>query len=180
MGRMIIDAATSLDGFWVDVRGRSVFQPGERDGSSPSGRQANVCGAVVMSRRTFELSEDVGWIEDAYAAQTPVFVVTEAPTGVSSGDKADGFQFLATYAAAFSAARLSAGDRAVLVVGEGGALKAALRSGEANEIWLRMLSRTLGQGASLFEDVAVEDYFVSEMETTPDAVHMHLERRLEG
>jgi hypothetical protein len=67
----------------------------------------------------------------------------------------------------------------VLVVGEAGALKAAMRTGEADEIWLRLMSRTLGGGSPLFDDdIPVENYFVSEMETTPDAVHMHLERRL--
>jgi hypothetical protein len=41
------------------------------------------------------------------------------------------------------------------------------------------MSRTLGGGSPLFDDdIPVENYFVSEMETTPDAVHMHLERRL--
>ncbi|EJL25025.1 hypothetical protein PMI02_03345, partial [Novosphingobium sp. AP12] len=72
-----------------------------------------------------------------------------------------------------------AGDRTVLVVGEAGALKAAMRTGKADEIWLRLMSRTLGGGAPLFEDdIPVENYFVSEMETTPEAVHMHLEKRL--
>lgn len=176
MGRMIIDAATSLDGFWADTRGRSVFSPRDLDGSGLSGRLGDVCGAVVMSRRSFELSADTGWIGEAYAAQTPVFVVTDAPHAHQSG-----FRFLATYANAFAAARDAAGERAVLVVGEAGALKAAMGTGEADEIWLRLMSRTLGEGTPLFEDdIPVENYFVSEMETTPDAVHMHLGKRLES
>lgn len=176
MGRMIIDAATSLDGFWADARGQSVVSARDLHGSGLSGRLSDVCGAVVMSRRSFELSEDIGWIGEAYATQTPVFVVTDAaPTTVP------GFRFLATYAAAFADARSAAGDRAVLVVGEAGALKAAMHAGAADEIWLRLTARRLGDGAPLFEEgVPVEDYFVSEMEATPDAVHMHLERRLEG
>jgi dihydrofolate reductase len=174
MARMIIDAATSLDGFWADARGRCVFSPSDLDGAGLSGRLADVCGAVVMSRRSFELSEDTDWIGDAYAAQTPVFVVTDAPPVNGRG-----FRFVDGYAAAFTAAAAAAGDRAVLVVGEAGALKAAMRTGEADEIWLRLMSRTLGGGSPLFDDdIPVENYFVSEMETTPDAVHMHLERRL--
>ncbi|HUD27985.1 MAG TPA: riboflavin biosynthesis protein RibD [Novosphingobium sp.] len=176
MGRMIIDAATSLDGFWADIGGRSVFSARDLDGAGLSGRLPETCGAVVMSRRTFDLSEDTAWIGEAYAAQTPVFVVTDAPP---PGDP-HGFHFVESYALAFAQAKDAAGDRAVLVVGEASALKAAMRTGEADEIWLRMTPRTLGEGTPLFEDdVPVEDYFVSEMETTPEAVHMHLEKRLD-
>jgi dihydrofolate reductase len=178
MGRMIIDAATSLDGFWADARGRSVFSVADLHGSGLSGRLSDVCGAVVMSRRSFELSEDIAWIAEAYAAQTPVFVVTDAPTAAPPVQVAGDFRFVEAYVVAFAAAREAAGDRAVLVVGEAGALKAAMHAGAADEIWLRMLSRTLGHGTPLFEDIPVERYFVSEMETTPEAVHMHLERRL--
>jgi dihydrofolate reductase len=174
MARMIIDAATSRDGFWADTLGRSVLSPRDLDGAGLSGCLSGVCAAVVMSRRSFELSEDTGWIGEAYAAQTPVFVVTDDPPAQQRG-----FAFLDSYARAFAAAKAAAGDGAVLVVGEAGALKAAMRAGEADEIWLRLMSRTLGGGATLFEeDIPVENYFVSEMETTPEAVHMHLERRL--
>jgi len=174
MSRMIIDAATSLDGFWADVGGASVFRSADLHGSGLSGRLPEVCGAVVMSRRSFELSEDTDWIGDAYAAQTPVFIVTD--TLVANAPH--GFRFLDSYSAAFAAAKATAGDRAVLVVGETGAMKAALGSGEADEIWLRMTPRTLGGGAPLFDDdVPVENYFVSEMETSAEAVHMHLEKR---
>lgn len=176
MGRLIVDAAASLDGYWADARGKSVFSAKDLSGSGLSGRMEDVCGAVVMSRRSFELSEDTDWIAEAYAAQTPVFVVTKEPPAQPPRGP---FQFIATYAGAFAAARAAAGDKAVLVVGEAGAIRAAMRTGEAHDIWLRVVSCTLGQGAPLFEEgIPVENYFVSEMETTPDAVHMHLEKRL--
>jgi len=176
MGRMIIDAATSLDGFWADARGHSVFRAEDLQGSGLSGRLSDVCGAVVMSRRSFEIGEDTSWIGAAYAAHTPVFVVTDAvPAPIA------GFRFFDSYGAAFAGAKAAAGERAVLVVGEAGALRATMRAGEAHEIWLRLSARTLGEGAPLFEDdVAIGDYFVSEMETTSDAVHIHLERRCDG
>ncbi|KMS50833.1 riboflavin biosynthesis protein RibD [Novosphingobium barchaimii LL02] len=179
MGRMIIDAATSLDGFWADARGRSVMRASDLHGSGLSGRLGDVCGAVVMSRRSFDLSGDPSWIGEAYAAQTPVFVVTDTPIASVPANGPPGLRFLGSYADAFAAARQAADDRAVLVVGEASALKAAMRTGEADEIWLRMTARTLGRGSALFEDgIPVENYFVSEMETTSDAVHMHLEKRI--
>lgn len=177
MSRLVIDAAASLDGFWADARGRSVLSPGDLHGSGLSGRLADACGAVVMSRRSFDISGDTGWIGEAYAAQTPVFVVgEEVPVQAMRG-----FRFLDTYSAAFAEAKAAAGERVVLVVGEAGALKAAMGTGEAHDIWLRLMARRLGDGAPLFEDgIPVENYFVSEMETTPDAVHMHLELRLDA
>ncbi len=176
---MIIDAATSLDGFWADSRGRCVMRIADLQGSGLSGRLGGVCGAVVMSRRSFDLSGDPSWIGEAYAAQTPVFVVTDTPIASVPASGPPGLRFLGSYAAAFAEAREAADGRAVLVVGEAGALKAAMGTGEADEIWLRMTPRTLGCGSALFEDdIPVENYFVSEMETTPDAVHMHLEKRV--
>lgn len=178
MGRLIVDAASSLDGFWADARGRSVVSAADLHGSGLSGRLDEVCGAVVMSRRSFELSADTGWIEEAYPAKTPVFVVTDAPSAIPAQGV---FHFMTNYTAAFAAAQEAAGDKAVLVVGEGGAMRAALGSSDADEIWLRVVSRTLGNGAPLFEDdIPVENYFVSELDTTADAVHMHLARRLDA
>lgn len=177
MGRLIVDAASSLDGFWADAGGRSVVGIGDLHGSGLSGKLDSACGAVVMSRRSFEQSDDTGWIEDAYSGIAPVFVVTDAPLAVPARGQ---FHFLPTYAEAFAAAQRAAGDSAVLVVGEAGAMRAALRSGEADEIWLRVMSRALGHGAALFEDgIPVDNYFVSALDTTADAVHMHLERRLD-
>lgn len=174
MGRMIIDAAASLDGFWADAGGKRVFSEKDLQGSGLSGRLSGVCGAVVMSRRSFESSDDKGWIAEAYAGQTPIFVVTD-----DLANDANRIRFVSSYAEAFAQAAQVAGEAAVLVVGEAGALKAAMRTGDADEIWLRLMLRTLGGGASLFEDgIPVADYFVSEMETGPDAVHMHLEKRL--
>ncbi|MFC6622395.1 dihydrofolate reductase family protein [Novosphingobium panipatense] len=178
MGRLIVDAASSLDGFWADAGGRNVLSTADLDGSGLSGRLEMACGAIVMSRRSYELPGDVGWMAEAYPPGTPVFVVSETAPAAPSGDN---FRFMPDYAAAFAAAQDAAGDRPVLVVGEAGAMGAALGSGQADAIWLRVLSRTLGRGAPLFEEGApVQNYFVAELETTPEAVHMLLERRLQA
>lgn len=178
MGRLIVDAATSMDGFWADADGQSVLplkniRDARLSSPSPAG-----CGAVVMSQRSLESSAYVGRAVQAYAAHVPVFVVGDDMATAGHGKRR--IRFVETYPAAFAAARAEAGDKAVLVLGEAGALGAALQSGEADEIWLRVVSRTLGAGAPLFDDGApVDGYFVSEMETTPDTVHLHLERRLD-
>lgn len=174
MGRLIVDAATSLDGFWADARGRTLFSSG-----NPVGADLSACGAVVMSARAFQLVSDAEWIAGADAAAVAVFVVADRPARAQSEGRA--VRFTESYATAFKAARDVAGERAVLVMGESGAMRAALRDGKAEDVWLHVLSRTLGQGAPLFDDeVPVDNYFVSEMETTAEGVHMHLERRLDA
>ncbi|MGF7155219.1 dihydrofolate reductase family protein [Novosphingobium gossypii] len=175
MGRLIVDAASSLDGYWADARGRSVLRNAELHGAGLSGMLNSACGAVVMGRRALGLSDDADWIAEAYPPGTPIFVVADSPSEFLPSATV---RFVGTYAQAFAEAQAAAGDRAVLVVGEAGAIKAALRSGEAAEIWLRVVSRTLGRGDPLFDDgIPVENYFVSGLDTTADAVHMHLERR---
>ena len=168
MSRLIIDAATSLDGFWADARGRSVLPVDRVRGH---GLIRN-CGAVVMSERSYR---SAGALARSGETQPALFVVAEA----RPRDDLPGIRFVKTFAAAFAAAREAAGEKAVLVIGETSAVTAALRSGEADEMWLHVVSRTLGEGVPLFEEQArVDDYFVSEMETTSGAVRMHLERRL--
>lgn len=176
MGRLIVDAASSLDGYWADVRGRNVFDASELQGAGLSGRVSGRYGAVVMSRRSFESSANSDWIAEAYPAETPIFVVSDQVLAFSGQRQV---RVMRAYSEAFRAAQIAAGDGAVLVVGDAGAVEAAMGSGQGAEIWLRMVSRTLGKGTPLFEDgLPVDKYFVSEMDATGDAVHMHLERRV--
>lgn len=175
MGRLIVDAASSLDGYWADAGGKSVLRSEELQGAGLSGMLNSECGAVVMDRRALHSTGDKDWVTDAYPSGTPIFVVTDRPL---EQPPSNCVRFVSSYAQAFSAAQSAAGHRPVLVVGEGGAMEAALRSGDASDIWLRVVSRTLGRGHPLFDDgIPVENYFVSELDTTADAVHMHLERR---
>lgn len=170
MSRMIIAAAVSLDGFWADSGGRTVL-PVERFRND---RITPRCGAVVMGEGAYRAG-GVSALAGTGHLRPPLFVVSEAPPP----EAPPGISFMPTFAAAFAAAREAAGAKAVLVLGEASTVTAALRSGEADEMWLQVVSRTLGQGAPLFDDqVRVDDYFVSEMEATSGAVHMHLERRL--
>ena len=136
MGRMIIDAATSLDGFWADARGNSVLSAEEmhRSGMLPSLK--DVCGAVVMSRRSFDMVRSPDWFAENYELQVPIFVVTELPPERQPRENARlTFHFVATFAEAFEQAERAAGDKAVLAVGEATTVQAALLSGAADEMW---------------------------------------------
>ncbi|MFC0204096.1 riboflavin biosynthesis protein RibD [Novosphingobium soli] len=182
MGRMIVDATTSLDGFWADARGRSVLPAEERGASGLPESFEQACGALVMSGACLDAGAHAGGIERAHDSRVPVFVVDERrPPRTRSEAAPAPVHFVESYPAAFRAARAAAGDKAVLVLGEARSLEAALGTGEADEILLRVVSRTVGAGAPLFTaDIPVENYYVARMETTTVAVHMHLERRLDG
>ncbi|WP_395331063.1 dihydrofolate reductase family protein [Novosphingobium sp. BL-8H] len=179
MGRMIVEAATSIDGYWTDADGVTIFPVDDARRAQMVARLADTCGAVVMSAKAFAAGGDPDWYADNYELQVPIFVVTDhAPVPAPRENARLHFHFHGDFASAFSAAQKVAGDKAVLVIGGARTVSAALSTGKADEIWLRVMSRALGRGAPLFDDdMPFEDYFVSEMENTPSAVHMRLERR---
>lgn len=179
MGRMIIDAVTSLDGFCADARGKSVFPVENMHGSGMIASLVDMCGAVVMSRHTFDMVEDPDWFADNYELQVPIFVVTDAP--LRRYPKENGllsFHFVFGFAPAFELAQKAAGDKAVLAIGGPAMVRAALLSGKADEMWLRIVDCSTGGGTPLFgPGLPGKDFFVSALETTPDSVQMKLQRR---
>lgn len=179
MGRMIIDAASSLDGFCADSRGKSVFPVAEIHRSEPLASPTDVCGAVVMSRHSFETVHDPDWFADNYELQVPIFIVTETPPEChpKENDRLS-FHFVSSFLDAFRDAEAAAGERAVLVIGGAGTVRAALLSGMADEMWLRIVARSTGGGTPLFSPgLPGKDFYVSALETTRGAVHMKLQRR---
>ncbi|QSR19749.1 dihydrofolate reductase family protein [Novosphingobium sp. KA1] len=182
MGRMIVEAATSIDGYWVDAEGVSVFPIDAQRRARMVARLSQSCGAVVMSAKAFAAAGEPDWYADNYELQVPIFVVTErVPVPAPRENARLRFHFLPDFASALAAAECEAGDKAVLVIGGARTVTAALSTGRTDEIWLHVMARTLGRGAPLFdEDMPFADYFVSEMENTPSAVHMRLERRCQA
>jgi dihydrofolate reductase len=176
---MIIDAATSMDGFWADARGESVFPVEEMHRGAMLAPLIAACGAVVMSRRSFELVRNPDWFADNYELQVPIFVVTDDPPERHPKENADlQFYFVEDFQEAFEQAELAAGEKAVLALGEASTVQAALLSGKADELWLRVVARATGGGTPLFSPGNPgKEFFVSEMETTAAGVCMKLERR---
>jgi dihydrofolate reductase len=179
MGRMIIDAVTSLDGFCADSRGKSVFPVENMHRSGMVASLVDMCGAVVMSRRSFESVSDPDWFADNYELQAPIFVVTDAPPHRHPRENDHlAFHFVSGFPEAFELAKKAAGEKAVLAIGEPSTVQAALLSGMADEMWLRFVPRATGGGTPLFgPGLPGKDFFVSAMETTPDSVQMRLQRR---
>jgi len=178
MGRVLIDAAMSLDGFWADAAGQSVFPVDEMHESGLIEPIARRCGAVVMSRRSFEMADDPDWYADNYELQVPIFVVTDdPPKKTPKGNDRLSFEFVADFATALTRARLAALPLDVVVIGEASAVQSALSSGAADEIYLRIVSRETGGGTPLFVPGMPDDRFhAREIVETPGAVHLHLQR----
>ncbi|HKT86626.1 MAG TPA: riboflavin biosynthesis protein RibD [Novosphingobium sp.] len=179
MGRMIIDAVTSLDGFCADARGESVFSVENMHQPGMIASLVDMCGAVVMSRHTFDMVEDPDWFADNYELQVPIFVVTAAPPRRSpkENDRLT-FHFVASFPQAMELAQKAAGDKAVVAIGGPRMVQAALLSGLADEMWLRIVDRPTGGGTPLFgPGLPGKDFFVSALETTQDSVQMKLQRR---
>lgn len=176
---MIIDAATSQDGFCEDARGESVFPVEEMHLSEMPISLIDACGAVVMSRRSFERIEDPDWFADNCELQAPIFVVTEAPPArhPKENDRLE-FHFVSSFPDAFQQAERAAGEKAVLAIGEASTVEAALLSGMADEMWLRIVARSTGGGTPLFgPGLPGKDFYVSALDTTPGTVIMKLQRR---
>ncbi|AIT79539.1 dihydrofolate reductase family protein [Novosphingobium pentaromativorans] len=182
MGRMIIDAATSMDGFCADARGQSIIPIEALNRADLRQPLVSACGAVVMSRRSFDTVTDPDWFADNYELQVPIFVVSDdsPPARYPKENERLRFHFLDTFTEAFERAEQAAGEKAVLAIGEASTVQAALLSGMADEMWLRVIAKETGGGTPLFgPGKPGKEFFVSAVETTPGAVHMKLERRVE-
>jgi dihydrofolate reductase len=179
MTKLVIDAAMSIDGFWADEAWNSVFPVDEMHDAGLVEELTSRTGAVIMSRRSFEMADDPDWYACNYEHQGPIHVVTDAPP--QRHPKEDGgltFTFVPTFAEALQRARAAAGAKDVMVIGEKSMVEAALLSGEVDEIYLRLVARTVGAGTRLIDTPGIipQDYRINAVRQTEHVVHIHLVR----
>jgi dihydrofolate reductase len=139
-------------------------------------------GAVVMGRRLFDVvdgpqgwNEEVGYGYDQnQSAAPPCFVVThEPPAKVRLGDR---FRFVTGgVGAAIEAARASAGERDVVVMGGANVVDQCLAEGLADELWIHLSPLVLGGGTRLFELVGRLTLVQREVTESPRATHLRYE-----
>jgi dihydrofolate reductase len=183
MARVFIDAAMSLDGFWADRDGRSVFPLDDLHSSGMLKTLVDRTGAVVMSRRSFEMASDPDWFAGNYELQVPIHVITAHPP--ARHPKEGGgvtFAFHDSFADALAGARNAAGGRDVAIIGERSAVEAAIAAGAVDEMYLRIVPRICGSGEPLMRDLdGVRRVFdISNVSTTAHAVHIHLATNRDG
>lgn len=179
MTKIILDTAMTIDGFWADGEGSSVFPISEMHESGLIVPLIERTGAAVMSRRSFEMAGDPDWYADNYELQVPIFVVTDRPP--ARAPRTNGrisFRFVASFREALAAAREASEGRDVLVVGEASAVRATLEEQAVDELYLRIVPHLLGAGITLFgDDQRPQEFRMIGAATTATAVHLHFGRR---
>lgn len=175
----VLDVAMTVDGYWADASGSSVFPIDEMHAAGLVTPLVERAGAAVMSRRSFEMVDDPDWYADNYELQVPLFVVTDSAPGRQPKENGNlKFEFVDRFEDAFAKARAAAGARDVMVIGEATAIEAAFEARIIDEIYLRVVARTLGAGLPAFtQGIPAEDFEVVHMTRTKSAVHVQLRRR---
>lgn len=118
MGHVIVDAAITIDGFWADANGASVYPRDEMKKAGLTDALAKRIGAAVWSQRSFEMADDPDWFACNYELQVPLHVVTKAPPPKHPKEACGlTFNFHRTFEEAIAEALKSSGSRDVLIIG---------------------------------------------------------------
>ena len=159
MGKVIVGATLSLDGFMNDRNGDvSRLYPDLQALRTTEMLQIEMqmTGAVVMGRRSYDMAE--GDLTD-YEFQVPIFVLTHAvPEKVAKGQND---QLTVTFVtdgieSAIAQAKAAAGDKWVTVVGGANTAQQCLRAELVDEIHMGIVSVLFGEGLRFFEPLVHE------------------------
>lgn len=177
MPRVYVDAGVSLDGFWAGPDETSVFPVDEMHRSGLMKPLVERTGAVVMSRRSFEMAEDPDWYACNYEYQVPIHVFTDAtPSRKPKQDCGLTFAFHATFDEALEAAKEAAGAKDVAIIGEQSAVEAAIAGDHCDEIFLRLVPVVCGGGERLMDESGIRRSFeIVDVLRTGSVVHMRLQ-----
>jgi len=144
----------SVDGYWAEPGGQSIYPIGELRGSAIMAELIRTTGAVVMSRNSYAMASDPDWYVDNYEYQVPIFVVSADPPA-QLPKQSDRLTFTFVRKGMEDAVRRAlnaAGGRNVMVIGEATAAQQVLNTGLLNELILRVVPIVLGRGVRLFSD----------------------------
>src|ERR1700738_3827078 len=166
MGKVIIGATMSLDGFMNDRKGdvsRLYPDLAALRTTEMLQEEIQMTGAVVMGRRSYDMGE--GDLTD-YEYQVPIFVLTHAaPEKVAKGQNN---QLTVTFVtdgieSAIAQAKAAAGDKQVTVVGGANTAQQCLRSGLVDEIHIGIVPVLFGEGLRFFEPLDNEQMELERM-----------------
>lgn len=122
MGKVILGFTVSLDGFVEDASGSvNVLYPDHEYLVQTEYMKESVLttGAVIMSRKEYEMADDVDFYAEYYEYQVPIFVLTDViPVKHPKENKNLTFTFITNgIKDAIIQAKIAAGDRDVNIVG---------------------------------------------------------------
>ena len=165
MGKVIIGATMSLDGFMNDRNGDVTRLYSDLQALRQTEmlqEEIRTTGAVMMGRGTYNMG--LGDLTD-YEFQVPIFVVTHhIPDQAIKGENAHLTVTFVTNGiqSAIEKAKTAAGNKDVMVVGGANTAQQCLRAGLVDEIHMGIVPVLFGEGLRFFEPGANE--------------HMQLER----
>lgn len=178
MVKVYVDAAVSLDGFWAGPEGASIFPVDEMHRTGLITALVERTGAVVMSRRSFEMANDPDWYACNYEYQVPIHVFADVlPRRHPREDCGLTFAFHETFLEALDAARKSAGPKDVAIIGERSAVDAVMAADQCDELYLRVVPFVCGGGERLMDQTGIHRSFeIIEVQKTESAVHIRMQR----
>jgi dihydrofolate reductase len=186
MGKVILGATTSLDGFINDRSGSAAALYPDLDTlryTEPLAESIRNTGAVVMGRNSFAMAEDPDTIEGNYEYQVPIFVLTHQPPKrkPKENDRLS-FTFVTDgIESAVAQAKAAAGDKDVTIIGGASTARQILKAGLADELHIDIMPVLLGGGLRLFEEMDMESIRLERLKVVElPGGRTHLEFRITG
>jgi dihydrofolate reductase len=161
MGKVILGLTISLDGFAEDGNGsvNPLYADLDLLKETEVMRESILTtGAVVMSKKEFEMAEDPDWVVD-YEYQVPIFVFTDkAPEKHPKETDKVSITFVTTGVDdAILQAKAAAGDKDVNIIGSALTTQLCLRTGLADELHVDIIPLFLKTGFRPFESLDDRD-----------------------
>jgi dihydrofolate reductase len=157
MAKVILGLTLSLDGFAEDLEGSVGKLYPDLDklrDSSVLKESMRTTGSVVMSKKQFEMADDLDSIADSYEYQVPIFVFTDkAPERHPKENDNLTFTFVSDIESAILQAKSAAGDKVVTIIGSAETTRLGLRTGLANELHIDIIPIFLKTGYRPFDDI---------------------------
>ncbi|MFK8794544.1 dihydrofolate reductase family protein [Planococcus plakortidis] len=152
MAKACFGMIVSLDGFINDGAGKldklyESFEPNEEINEVMA-----KTGAMVMGRRTYDMTDDSDAYADDYEFQVPIFVLTHHPPAKHPKENDDLSITLVTEGieTAVRKARAAAGEKDVVILGADIGQQ-ALRANLVDELQIAIAPLLLGTGTRMFE-----------------------------
>ncbi len=159
MGKTILGVTISLDGFAEDIN-RSVNALYTDLESLKETEYMNESimstGAVVMSKKEFEMADDPDLYADHYEYQVPIFIFTDKiPEKHPKETDKISFTFVTDgVESAIIQAKTAAGDKDVNIIGSAETTQLCLRTNLVDELQVDMIPLFLHKGFRPFEAIA--------------------------
>lgn len=162
MGKVILGLTLSLDGFVEDIDGSVGALYADLDSLRETEVMAEsilTTGAVVMSKKEFEMAEDPDGYADSYEYQVPIFVFTDKlPEKHPKETTRISFTFVTSgVESAIIQAKAAAGEKDVTIIGSAITSQLCLRSNLVDELYVDIIPVFLKTGFRPFETIEDKD-----------------------